>query len=45
MKDEWNEAVLIYAQVLKDYADTAFTEEAARRLRAAQKRAAAAAAG
>ena len=22
MKDEWNEAVLIYAQVLKDYADT-----------------------
>lgn len=38
-KGEWKQAVQLYAQLLKDYPDTTFTEEASKRLRAAQDRA------
>lgn len=38
-KGEWKQAVQLYAQLLKDYPDTTFTEEASQRLRAAQDRA------
>lgn len=38
-KGDWKQAVQLYAQLLKDFPDTTFTEEASRRLRAAQDRA------
>jgi len=41
LKGLWNDAARLYAQVLKDYPGTPFREEAARRLSAAQTRAAA----
>jgi TolA-binding protein len=39
MKSNWNEAVKLYAQILKEYPKTTFTEEAGRRMRVAQQRA------
>jgi TolA-binding protein len=38
LRGEFPEAVKLYAQLLKDYPDTPFSEEASQRLRAAQKR-------
>jgi cellulose synthase operon protein C len=39
LRGEFHDAVQLYAQILKDFPNTPFTEDAAQRLRAAQKRA------
>ena len=39
MRGEFQDAVKLYGQLLRDYADSPFAEEASQRLRVAQKRA------
>ncbi len=38
-KGDWKQAISLYAQLLKDYPNTTYTDEASRRLHAAQNRA------